>query len=85
MREFLVLHLNDDAAMQDAIVEHKVGIVILVVNDDALLTSLKAEALAKFKDELLQVIDNRILQVMFTHNFLCFQSKKFKGEWLTDL
>lgn len=40
VRELLVLQFYDYAAMQYAVVEHKVGIVILVVDDDALLASL---------------------------------------------
>lgn len=38
--ELLVLQFYDYAAMQYAVVEHKVGIVVLVIDDDALLTSL---------------------------------------------
>ena len=38
--ELLVLQFYDYAAMQYAVVEYKVGIVILVVDDDALLASL---------------------------------------------
>lgn len=37
MRELLVLQFNDYTTMQDAIVEHKVWVVVLVVNYDALL------------------------------------------------
>ena len=50
--ELLVLQFYDYAAMQYAVVEHKVGIVIFVVDDDAFLASLEAEALAEFEDEL---------------------------------
>lgn len=38
--ELLVLQFYDYAAMQYAVVEYKVGIVILVVDDDAFLASL---------------------------------------------
>ena len=53
MRELIILQLYDDSAMQNAIVEHEVGIIILVVNNNPLLTRLKAKALAQFKDKLL--------------------------------
>lgn len=69
MRELLVLQLYDDTAMQNAVVEHKVGIIVLVVNDNALLAGLEAEALAEFEDELLQVSYKCILQVMLIHVF----------------
>mgnify|MGYP005853319867 CR=1 FL=1 len=46
MRKLFVLQFNDDTAMQYAIIEYKVGIVILVINNDSLLASLKAEAFA---------------------------------------
>ena len=48
MRELLVLQLYDDTAMQNAVVKHKVGIIVLVVNDNALLAGLEAETLAEF-------------------------------------
>ena len=83
--ELLVLQFYDYAAMQYAVVEHKVGIVILVVDDDAFLASLEAEALAEFEDELLQVADKRILQVMLVNNFLRLQSKKLERERLAYL
>ncbi len=65
----LVLQLYDDTAMQNTVVEHKVGIIVLVVNDNALLAGLEAEALAEFEDELLQVSYKCILQVMLIHVF----------------
>ena len=71
--------------MQYAVVEHKVGIVVLVVDDDAFLASLEAETLAKLENELLQVADKRILQVMFVNNFLRLQSKKLERERLAYL
>lgn len=83
--ELLVLQFYDYVAMQYAVVEHKVGIVILVVDDDALLASLEAEALAEFEDELLQVADKRIFQVMLVNNFLRLQSKKLERERLAYL
>lgn len=70
MRELLVLQLYDDTAMQNAVVEHKVVIIVLVVNDNALLAGLEAEALAEFEDELLQVSYKCILQVMLIHVFI---------------
>lgn len=83
--ELLVLQFYDYAAMQYAVVEHKVGIVILVVYDDTFLASLEAETLAEFEDELLQVADKRILQVMLVNNFLRLQSKKLERERLAYL
>ena len=69
--------------MQNAIVEHKVGIIILVVNDNTLLSRLKAETLAKFKNELLQMTDESFLQVMLVNYILCLKSKKLECERLT--
>lgn len=43
--------------MQNAIVEHKVGVIILVIDNDALLASLKTKAFAQFEDKLLQMGD----------------------------
>ena len=71
--------------MQNAVVEHKVGIIILVVNDNALLSGLKAETLAKFENKLLQMTDESFLQVMFVNYILCLKSKKLECERLTYL
>ena len=73
MRKLLVLQFDDDAAMQYAVVEHQVRVVILVIDNNPFLASLKAEALAQFEDEILQMTDQRIFQVLFIHNFLRFQ------------
>ena len=85
MRKLLVLQFDDNTTMQNAIVEHKVGVIILVIDNDALLASLKTKAFAQFEDKLLQVSDKRILQILFIYNLLCFQSEKLKGEWLAYL
>ena len=52
--------------------EHKIGIVVRVVNDDALLASLEAKTFAEFEDKLLQMSDKSILQVVLIHYLLCF-------------
>lgn len=78
VREFLVLQFYDYAAMQDAVIKHEVGIIILVVNDNAFLAGFEAEALAEFEDELLQVTDKRILQVVLVNHVLSLESKKLK-------
>ena len=85
MREFFVLQFDDDTTMQNTIVEHKVGVIILVIDNDALLASLKAETLTKLKDKLLKMANQGILQIVFIHYFLRLQSEKLKGEWLTNL
>ena len=71
--------------MQNAIVEHKVGIKVLVVNDNTFLSRLKAETLAKFTNELLQMTDESFLQVMLVNYILCLKSKKLECERLTYL
>ena len=48
MRKLLVLQFDDNTTMQNAIVEHKVGVIILVIDNDALLASLKTKAFAQF-------------------------------------
>ena len=85
MRKLFVLQFNDDTAMQYAIIEYKVGVVILVINNDSLLASLKAEAFASFEDKLLKMTYQRIFQIVLIHCFLRFQSEKLKSERLTNL
>ena len=74
MREFLVFQFDNDTTMQDAVVENEVWIVVFIVNDDTLLARLKAEPFAKFKDEVLQMTDESILQIVFIDNILSFES-----------
>ena len=32
---------NDDAAMEDAVIEHKIGIIVFIIDDDTLLAGEK--------------------------------------------
>ena len=57
MRKLLVLQFDDNTTMQNAIVEHKVGVIILVIDNDALLASLNTKAFAQFEDNHLHVSD----------------------------
>ena len=70
--ELVILQLDNHIAMQNPVVEHQVGIIILVVDDDALLPCLKAEPLAQLHDKLLQMVDECLLQVFFFNDILRF-------------
>ena len=83
--ELLVFQFNDDTTMKDAIVEHKVGIVVFIIDDDTLLTWLKTESLAKFEYEILHVVDQGIFQVVLIDYLLCLQPEKFERERIAYL
>lgn len=71
--------------MEDAIVEHEVGIVVFIIDDDTFLARLKAEPFAKFKNEFLYVVNQGIFQIMLIHNFLRFQPEKLECERIVNL
>ena len=55
MLELIILQFNHNVAMQQAIVKNKVGEIISVINNHALLSCLKTEAFTQFKHELLKM------------------------------
>ena len=72
MAELVVLQLHNDATMKDAIVEHQVGKEVLVVDNHALLSVLKAEALTQFQQKVLQMGDKGIFKITFRHLIATF-------------
>ena len=70
--------------MQDAVIEHQIWIVVFIVDDDATLSGLETEALAKFQKEILKVGDKSIFQVTFCQYILRFEPQELESEWLAD-
>jgi hypothetical protein len=45
------LQIDDDVALQDAVIENKVGFKIILINEDSFLSSLEAEAAPHLQQE----------------------------------
>ena len=65
-------------AFQDAVVENKVGLEIVLIDEDSLLASLEAETAAHLQQECLQVIQDVRLQLGFRIDFLRLYPQKFE-------
>jgi len=57
-------------AYQDAVVENEVGLEVVLINEDSLLTSLEAETATHLQQERLQVVQDVRLQLGFCIDFL---------------
>ena len=66
--ELIVLQFHDNVAMKDAVMKHKVGIKVFIIDDDTFLTGLETEALAQFKEKILKVADEGVFQVVFRYH-----------------
>ena len=67
MAELVYLQLHNNMALQDAVIEHKVGKEIVLINQYAFLPGFKAEAMPHFQQEALQVVKDGLLQVVFCY------------------
>jgi hypothetical protein len=63
--EFTGLEIEDDAALEEVIVEDEIDVEVLGIGADALLASDEGEALAQFQQEGLQVIDEGLFEAAF--------------------
>lgn len=84
MLELVVFQFNDDTAMQNSVVEDKVGKIVFVIDNHTFLLVLKAEAFAKFKQEFMQMVYQCILQVTFCYYVFGVQPQELERKWLTN-
>jgi hypothetical protein len=59
MGEFTNFQVNQQVALQNAVVEYQIDIEVVCVKLQALLPTDKGEAFAKFEQEGLKVLNNR--------------------------
>jgi len=76
--ESVNLQIDNDVAFQDAVVENKVGLEIVLIDENSLLASLEAETAAHLQQECLQVIQDVRLQLGFRIDFLRLYPQKFE-------
>ena len=58
MTETVDLQIDDDVTLQNAVVEDEIGLEVVLVNEDALLTILEAETVSHLQEEPLKVVQN---------------------------
>ena len=82
--EAVNLQVDDDMAFQDAVVEDKVGFVVVLVNKDVLLAILEAEAAPHLQEKPLQVVQNGRLQLCLCIGIQLFHAKKLQRDWIVQ-
>ena len=82
--ETIYLQIDDDVAFQDAVVENEVGLEVVLINEDSLLTSLEAETATHLQQERLQVVQDVRLQLGFCIDFLRLYPQKFERHGIVE-
>ncbi len=67
MAELVYLQFYNNMAFQDTVIEYEVGKEIILINQDTLLSGFKAESMPHFQQEVLQVVKDGLLQVVFCY------------------
>lgn len=84
MGQLVGLQVNQHIALQQAVVEHKVDIVVLLVEGEPLLTFLEEEAFAKLQQERLQLADDGFLQFRLCIGFFRSQAQELQCHRILD-
>ena len=71
-------------AVELAVIENQIHEVIAAPDADLLLPILEAESISQFEQELLQVVEQGGLQIVFTENLLRLEPEKFKNVGILD-
>lgn len=78
------MKLDQHMAVELAVIENQIHEVIAAPDADLLLPILEAESISQFEQELLQVIEQGGLQIVFTENLLRLEPEKFKNVGILD-
>src|SRR4051794_7719897 len=78
MAELFKLELDEDVALEDAMVEHQIDEAVLVADQDALLASFEAEAVPQFQKEFLEMVEKLLFEVRFANNLAWFQAQELE-------
>lgn len=82
--EGLGLQLDEDVALEDAVVEDEVHEEILSTNEDPFLACFEAEAVAHFEKKLLQSFEQGIFQIRFAHGVPRAETEKLEDVRIAD-
>ena len=67
-------------AMQNAVVEYEVGLEIIMIDEDSLLSSLETESLTQFHKERLEIVEDSRLEFGFGIDVCLRDTKELKRE-----
>ena len=80
MRELVELQVDDQIAAQEPVVEDEVEEVVVAVEGEALLPSLKEEAFAQLQEEFFEVRDDGGFEIGFGVTGLLVETEEFEDE-----
>ena len=84
MAEAVDLEVDNHMAFQDAVVENEVGLEIVLVNEDPLLSGLEAEAATHLHEYHLEMVENGGFQLALSIDVLRRQPQEFKRHGVVD-
>ena len=67
MTEAVYFQLHDDMTFQDTVIEYKVSEIIVPVYQNAFLPGFKTESVPHLQQEVLQIVEDRLLQIVFSN------------------
>ena len=71
-------------AVQDAMVKHQIDKVVSIADQDSTLASFEAKPLSEFEKEFLQLIQQLVFEMRFTHDFRRPEAEEFEDVRITD-
>ena len=78
MSDLLELEVDDEERPCEAVVEGKIGVVAVVADDAAHLTSVEREPLAHLQHEVLDVVEDAVFK--FALGILVWRSEEFRDD-----
>ena len=84
MAETVNLQVDDNMALQDAVIEDKVGLEIILVYKNALLAVFEAEASAHLQQKTLKVVQNGRFQFGFRIVFIRLYAQELQRDGIVN-
>ena len=84
MGGFVGFEVDEDKALEQAIVENEINLVFVVFDEESLLTSNEGEAITEFQKEFLQMGNQCVFQIALILVGLLLQAKEFQVHGVFD-
>jgi hypothetical protein len=78
------LELDQDMALEDAVIEDQIDEAAGLADDDALLPSFEAEAVAELHQERVEVVEERVFEVGFADSVLRPEAEELEDVGIAD-
>jgi hypothetical protein len=82
--ERLDLQLHQHVAFENAMIEDQVHKAVGVADQDALLPRLETEAVAQLQQKVMQLVQERVFQIGFTHDLTGLNPEKLEDVWVAN-